>query len=81
MEQRYPQTMQKIIICEVYFKLILMYDDKMWTLKKRNQRKMQVIDIKCCTNIDGKTWRVRIRNEILRKGVSLQNLLTELKEK
>jgi hypothetical protein len=53
----------------------------MWTLNKRNQRKMQVMDIKFYMNIDGKTRRVIIRNEILRKGVKVQNLLTELKER
>jgi hypothetical protein len=68
-------------IYKVCFKLIVTSKTEIWALIKRNKSKIEAMDMTFFRSIEGKTRRGNIRNEILRKGAGVQNLLTELEEK
>jgi hypothetical protein len=52
----------------------------MWTLTKKNKRKIQAMDMKFLRTNEGKTRRDRITHEIFKED-QIQNLLTELEGK
>jgi hypothetical protein len=58
MEQRDPRT----TICKVYFKQILAFNAETWTFIKKNESKIQTVNMKYLRSIKRKTKRDRIKN-------------------
>jgi hypothetical protein len=78
MEHRDQKTMQRTFY-EAYFKQILTFNVKTWTLTNRNKRKIQAVDKKLfLIRIEGERTRESIRNEIFIKEVGIQNSLIGL---
>jgi hypothetical protein len=54
---------------------MLQYAAETWTLQKRNRSKIQEMDIKLIGRVGGCIRRGRLRNEILREEIGIQNVL------
>jgi hypothetical protein len=58
----------------VYFNKILLYGAETWTCSKREESKLQAVEMKFLRAIVGKTRRDRIRNAYIRGELKMEEI-------
>jgi hypothetical protein len=71
----------KIDIYKVYFKKILLHGAESWTCTKREEGKIQAMEMKFLRQIIGKTRRDRIRNDDIREQLKVDNIKINIEKK
>lgn len=61
-------------MCKLYFKPILTYASETWTMTKKDQSRIQAIDMKFLRSTIQKTRRDKIRNEEIRDKLNMEKL-------
>jgi hypothetical protein len=70
----------KIVIYKVYFKKILLHAAESWTCTKREESKIQAMEMKFLREIMGKTRRDRIRNDDIREQLKVDDIKTDIEK-
>jgi hypothetical protein len=68
----------KTTIYKVYFKKIPLYGAETWTFTKREESKIQAIELKFLRAVMGKTMRDRIRNAHIREELRMENIENQI---
>jgi hypothetical protein len=71
----------KIDIYKVYFKKILLYGAESWMCTKREESKIQAMEMKFLREILGKTRREKIRNDDIREQLKVDDIKNDIERK
>jgi hypothetical protein len=67
-----------IDIYKVYFKTILLHGAESWTCTKREESKIQAMEMKFLREIIGKSRRDRIRNDDIREQLKVDDIKIDI---
>jgi hypothetical protein len=70
----------KIDIYKVYFKKNLLHGAESWTCTKREESKIQAMEMKFLREIIGKSRRDRIRNDDIREQLKVDNIKIDIEK-
>jgi hypothetical protein len=74
----YLQICDNSAVYKVYFKKTLLCGAETWTCTKREESKIQAVEMKFLRAVTGKTKRDRIRNAHIREKLRLEDIQNQI---